>query len=298
MKHTQRKRAARNTNAKDLAEKGVKAYQDVIQDAMNEKRPKKRTHILFVLDESGSMDTGKDITIKGYNEQVDIVRASGDDGGETSISLLKFNYELRWQYQKKSVSGLAPLTEQSYVPNGGTALYDAIGSAIAAASEFPGAEDDETAVLVAIFTDGMENSSRTWVGPRLEQLRRDVSRLQETGRWTFTLLGPKQGLSSLADLLAIDRSNVAGFDPGSLASRQHAFASMSGATGTYLSARSVGMTAASNLYAQPKDFAVSPPGFPTGQPTKASISEALGFPREPAQSGIAEALNNLRVPRS
>jgi uncharacterized protein YegL len=209
------------------------------------KKETKRTHIVFVLDKSASMDKGKDITLSGFNEQVDIVQQRKKGAGRTTVSLVLFNNEAQVSYAYKNTSTLAKLTDTSYKPGGLTALYDAIGRALELVVEGRGFKEKNTAFFVAIFTDGGENISRICPGPVISKC---MALLEETGRVTFSFMGPNSGLKSITDVLKVNTGNAAGYDPESLLSRSMAFTSMSNATRSYLSARSEGATAVCNLY--------------------------------------------------
>jgi Mg-chelatase subunit ChlD len=205
-----------------------------------------RTHVLFVLDASGSMLAGKPLTVAGYNQQVDIVREQAQTAGATSVSLIVFSDTVRTLYAHQDVARLEHLSESSYRPQGATALLDALGAAIDAALGAAEVEAPGTAVLVALFTDGEENASRLHTGEALSEC---VRALEATGRFTFTLMGPREYLDDLASLLSIARGNIAGFDPTSLAGRSHALRTMAQATSTYMSLRAAGASASTDLYA-------------------------------------------------
>lgn len=204
----------------------------------------KTTHIIQVLDKSGSMDTGKDITLSSYNEMLGIAKkAQEESGDEVTATLITFSDEAQVVYQESSLSAVVPLNEGNYVPNGLTALYDAIGLAIHTASKFK--TDGNTAFLLQIFTDGGENKSKFYGAYRLKSM---INELNTTGKWTITVAGPKGNLDLFTDTLNIAKGNVTGFDPSSLYSRSVNAAHMSASTAHYFDARSMGSTSISNAY--------------------------------------------------
>ncbi len=88
------------------------------------KRPRaatgpKRTQIFFVLDESLSMGEHKEVTIRGYNDQVQIVREQHLEAGETTMSLVLFNSRVKTHYVFAPVNRLEKLTSTSYNPKTG-----------------------------------------------------------------------------------------------------------------------------------------------------------------------------------
>lgn len=214
------------------------------KSAQTDKSP--RTRVFFVLDASGSMLSGKELTLAGYNQQVDIVREEAANAGQTQVSLLVFNEEVKTLYAHQDVARLEHLSAKTYRPGGSTALIDALGAAIRQALAAPDIADKSTAVLIALFTDGEENASQLHTGPALSEC---VKLLQDTGRFTFTLMGPKEHLNDLASLLSIARGNIAGFDASSLSDRGRAMHTMAAATASYMALRSAGIACSANLYA-------------------------------------------------
>lgn len=103
---------------------------------------------VFILDRSGSMQQCREDTIGGYNA---FIEAQKDLGG--TMTLYLFDHEIHTVYEKKDIAEVEPLTSNSFVPRGSTALYDAIGYAI---TRVPGK------VMFIIFTDGHENASRKY----------------------------------------------------------------------------------------------------------------------------------------
>jgi len=204
-----------------------------------------QTFASLVLDESGSMNTHRRSALEGFNAQVDVIREGAKDAGKTLVSLTQFSNVARPTLVARPVQELRPLDESQYKPAGGTALYDAIGQTIEQLLEQPGINAATTAVLVAVFTDGEENSSTRYDADTLKQL---IARLEATGRWTFTLMGPKGSLE-LASILNISKGNVAVFDPSNQESTRAAFSTMAGAATSYMAMRSKGVTASASLYA-------------------------------------------------
>lgn len=203
------------------------------------------TYIGFVLDGSGSMESGKSDTIKGFNTQINTVKAGAAEAGETRVGMVDFSTTPSVRYMGVGTSALQPLTAESYMPNGYTALYDGVGVMIAELLAQPHLESPETAVLVTIFTDGEENASTEYSAVLLKNL---ITKLEATGRWTFALVGPTDGVMDLADLLAVDRSNTTGFDPNSLGDRMVTQVKMAVASASYMTSRSAGVKSRKGLY--------------------------------------------------
>lgn len=231
---------------KDVLSRPLSYYEETVGDAPMVENMAPLTNVAFILDGSSSMTTGKQATIDGFNSQANAVREGAKTAGETRFTEVFFANEVQVRRVAASLDQLEPLSDANYHPEGGTALYDAIGSTIASLLQTPGINCRNTATLVTIFTDGEENSSRLY---SVHTVRELISRLEATGRWTFALVGPSRSVGTLAQMLAVKPGNVAGFAPESVASRRAVFDKMVGASATYMSARSLGETSAHSLYA-------------------------------------------------
>jgi hypothetical protein len=141
---------------------------------------KKNTLVCFVLDETGSMQPFKDVTISGYNEYIDRLR------GEKKFSLMltRLNSASIEIGEPEPVSEATRLTHETYQPDNLTPLYDAVAKTINKADKVK----DDHAVLVVILTDGQENASK-------EYSRQEVFNLieeKEKEGWQFAYLGANQ----------------------------------------------------------------------------------------------------------
>lgn len=204
------------------------------------------THAALILDSSGSMTPHRETVVAGYNSQITVIAEGAELVGTTLVTVNVFNSLPNRILSAAPVEKLTPMAIADYVTAGGTALYDALGETIAFLLEQPGAEEPNTAFLVAAFTDGDELSSRTYNSSILKEL---ICRLEATGRWTFTLMGPTGGATEMASMLNIPTGNVATFNPHAAASVNSAFDSMLCASRSYMTARSEGATASACLYA-------------------------------------------------
>jgi uncharacterized protein YegL len=208
------------------------------------------THAGLLLDESWSMNKHKAAALEGFNAQVHVIKQGAQGAGKTLVSLSLFNGVARNVLSAVDVSVLRPLSSNEYRPGGGTALYDALGDMIAMFLAQPGVNDPNTAFLVSGFTDGEENSSTRYSADVLKRL---VTRLEATGRWTFTLMAPQGEAEELAQSLNLHAGNVAVFDPSRRESVQEAFSAMTVASNAYMNMRSNGAMACSNFYSSATD---------------------------------------------
>jgi hypothetical protein len=86
---------------------------------------------------------------------------------------------------------------------GGTALYDAVGSKVTEFGKTLAAmpEDERPGtVIVAIVTDGFENSSREYTAKNVKEI---IKHQADVYGWTFTYLGANQDAVFVAEGLGI-----------------------------------------------------------------------------------------------
>jgi hypothetical protein len=156
---------------------------------------------LIILDESGSMSTIKSYTISGFNEIVQTIKGIERQypGQKHYISLVSFNgMGIRTLLDKQPVSGLNKIDERTYHPNSSTPLYDAIGlSVLKLRIDLAGIDNKN--VLVTIFTDGEENSSREFNGAQIKKIIEE----QKALGWTFTFIGANQDVMEEAQKISI-----------------------------------------------------------------------------------------------
>ncbi len=164
------------------------------------------SEIAFVLDRSGSMESCRDAAIAGFNsflaEQMKVT-------GLARLTLVLFDDEYLLPINALPVAEILPLDHDSYVPRGSTALLDAIGRTVAelgarlAALPEP---DRPSQVIVAILTDGDENSSQTYTW---REIARVIKEQTEQYRWTFLFLGANQDAIAIAAQMNIAAANAA-----------------------------------------------------------------------------------------
>lgn len=158
------------------------------------------THIYFLLDRSGSMASIKTDIEGGFAAFVDEQRAAP---GDCRVTLAKFDTEYKVVFVNQPLTDIPPLHLR---PRGSTALLDAMGRLITDSGRHLAAMPEEQrpgTVIVAIMTDGLENSSRHWTYPRIKALVEQQSR--DYG-WQFLYMG--------ADQDAIEVGSQMGIDPG------------------------------------------------------------------------------------
>ena len=140
------------------------------------------THIVAILDRSGSMETIRNDAIGGFNT---FLREQQELPGDADMTLIQFDNEYEVVRARVPLRDMKPLTVHSYVPRGGTALFDAIGRTL---NEQRIALGDGARVVVTILTDGEENASREFTR---EQIAALVKKCEGNG-WRFVFLAANQ----------------------------------------------------------------------------------------------------------
>ena len=130
----------------------------------------------FIIDESGSMAGARDRVIKVINDQYEEMK---QEGKPYLVSLYQFSTTARAIYTRLTLKEIKPLTKETYSPNGGTALYDAVGQSLAKDAL------SEDSKIVYIFTDGQENASKEFTNKAILEL---IDKRQKEG-WAIIFLG-------------------------------------------------------------------------------------------------------------
>lgn len=163
----------------------------------------KTIHALTVVDKSTSMLPHRERTIEGINANINALKSEVDSDTKILNTQLQFSATGNSYYEQtkstieanfvfkrigEPVEKLSDLTKDDYLPDGGTPLLDAIGYGIEKIKEFHKDDlgSDDLKIIVTIFTDGEENSSRKWTW---DQIKKMTEHLQSDGKFTFTFIG-------------------------------------------------------------------------------------------------------------
>ena len=168
------------------------------------------TEIAFILDRSGSMQSIAETAVAGFNELL-IQQQQEHSQTPVRMSLVLFNTGYEVPFASIPAPELPRLDMKTYAPDGGTALLDAIGRTIdetgARLAAMPEAERPGK-VIIAILTDGEENSSRTFTWAQISD---KIRHQQEFYKWEFLFLGANQDAIATAARIHIGRHNSATF---------------------------------------------------------------------------------------
>jgi hypothetical protein len=179
------------------------------------------THITVVLDRSGSMSSVAGDAIGGFNT---FLAQQQRLPGAATLTLVQFDHEYQVALRAVPVGDVKPLTIETFVPRGQTALYDAVGHAVADTTELVNAMPPEKrpAVVVAILTDGEENASREIDHPTVQKLIKEKT----AAGWEFVFLGANMDVKKAAARMGIGPASAIAFQATGQGTRE-AFGRMS-----------------------------------------------------------------------
>jgi len=155
--------------------------------------------IIFVIDESGSMQGSNSDVIGGFNSFVE--RQKNENPGKITVSLYKFHDLVTRVISNKPAAKVRNLTNEDYTPSGFTALYDAIGKAIYETDKQLYAQPEKERpdkIMVVIITDGQENASKEFSATAIKS---SICTHEELLHWSFIFLG--SGLDNFQDAEAM-----------------------------------------------------------------------------------------------
>lgn len=224
------------------------------------------TIVTFLLDRSGSMASVKDATIEAFNAYVDELR-KGDD---ILLSLIQFDtVGIETTFKNIPPKDAPPLSNENFVPRGGTPLIDASVKTIKAV-EAKVAETTDAKVVICFQTDGQENSSREHTWAELQDLIKAKTALG----WEFNFLGAGIDAYHQASYMGLGASHTMSYDSTSRVATRAAFASRGEATRGFAAGLRNDMVfgaaekmAAGDKYAPELKRATSPAAAQTAKPS-------------------------------
>jgi hypothetical protein len=165
--------------------------------------PNEKTHIICILDRSGSMSSIMNDSIGGFNTFLNQQKELPDEATIT-VALFDDKYELL--YDNVDIKKAKELTSAEWYPRGTTALYDAIGKTInTEKANFSKLGDEKPSkVLVCVVTDGYENASKEFNINNIKSLIKDC----EKQDWNFIYLAANQDAFSVGSSFGISGSNT------------------------------------------------------------------------------------------
>ena len=193
------------------------------------------THIYFLLDRSGSMQSIKTDTEGGFAAFIEQQKGTP---GDCRVTLAQFDNHYEVVYTDRPIAEVPALDLQ---PRGSTALLDAMGRLVSeAGSRLAALAEDQRpgSVIVAIMTDGLENASHEWTHPAIKALVE-----QQTGQWgwQFLYMGADQDAIEVGRNIGVAAANSITYGRGK---SQEVMANVSGKIREYRTARADGDLAA------------------------------------------------------
>ncbi len=169
---------------------------------------KNYTDVTIIVDRSGSMYSCKTDSEGGLNSFIDEQK---QEKGECKVTLIEFNDKARTVFNALPIARVANYTLN---PSGGTALLDALGTAIDTAGErFAKMKEKDRPGLVifVVITDGEENCSKEYTK---QAIKERIERQQNQYNWQFTFLGADQDAFGEARNLGFKQEAVSNFSKG------------------------------------------------------------------------------------
>lgn len=150
------------------------------------KRAGKNTaHVVFILDDSASMQSCRQQTIDGFNE---FLQGQRESEILTYVSLYKFDgAHVTCVHNHVNVKAVPNLEPATYNPRGSTNLLDAMGDVMNIVNEQLKLKKkkDRDSVTLVILTDGEENSSQRFDNNKIKAMVEAA----EGKDWGFFFLG-------------------------------------------------------------------------------------------------------------
>jgi hypothetical protein len=193
------------------------------------------THLYFLLDRSGSMQSIRDDTIGGFNA---FIADQRQHPGDCRVTLAQFDDHYEVVYTDRPLADVPGLNLQ---PRGTTALLDAIGRLVTDAGATLAALPEDKrpgTIIVGIMTDGYENASREWTHAGVKAL---IQQQTNTYHWEFLYMGADQDAIEVGTSLGVQANRSVTY---SRDASGPAMAATSAVVGRLRAARAAGAPAA------------------------------------------------------
>lgn len=175
------------------------------------------TSINVIIDASGSMAHLTHDTIGNFNT---FLKEQKEFPGEAVFTLCTFNTDYHLTHDFVKIASVSDLSVKSYVPQGGTALLDAMGTTIdSVGRKLATMPEDErpSKVIFLIITDGHENSSHRYSA---EQIKSMVEHQKDVYSWEFVFMGANIDAIGTGTSLGISAQNTLNYSADSVGTHQ------------------------------------------------------------------------------
>lgn len=190
------------------------------------------THIVLVLDRSGSMSSVKDDAVGGFNQFLEEQKSFP---GKATMTLAQFDHEYDIVYDFVPIQHVASLTDKTFQPRGMTRLLDAVGMTIKGVgtnlADLP-ENKRPSKVVFAILTDGHENDSKEYTRAKVFEM---IKHQEKKYNWQFAYLSSDLNAVLDAQAYGIPMHSTYHFTPGSGFEMKRAFVNLSASLSSYRS---------------------------------------------------------------
>lgn len=210
-----------------------------------ERKQMKLTKVMFVVDESGSINDYKlrGKILESLNTYVENLKAAATNEDVYEIAAVKFsNRAVAWK-NFTNVRWISGFSSDDYRPAGGTALMDGIDMALRICVSEGRDHDPETAFLIIVLTDGEENMS---VKTNPHRLADRLAVAEASGKYTIVVNCPQSGVP-FVEKIGVARGNIRPWEQTNRGAEELT-RSTTAALSTYTQARTRGVTATSAFY--------------------------------------------------
>lgn len=166
------------------------------------------TEMVFILDRSGSMSGLESDTIGGFNS---MIAKQKKEPGKAYVSTVLFSDTSTVIHDRADISEIPAMTDKDYMPQGCTALLDAIGDAIKHIRnihKYARPEDVPEHTIFVITTDGMENASHRY---DYDKIKKMIGKRKEKDGWEFMFIGANIDAISVASKVGISADRAANY---------------------------------------------------------------------------------------
>lgn len=172
-----------------------------------------KIYYLLILDKSGSMSSVKELTKTAMRSYLDEIKKSTKENNlEGYASILAFDSgsknPFEYYYKTISCNEVDYSLVEKYQPSGGTQILDAIARGVLDLQTSLGDElgNEDVRVLVSIYSDGGENSSKLFSSFQIKNMIETLS----DNKWTFTFqcAGAEEQIKAFARSISIADGNV------------------------------------------------------------------------------------------
>lgn len=213
-----------------------------------------KTHVAIVLDRSGSMKRAHQQTIDYYNEQLGQM-IENSKTQEITLSVVTFNKNVFEHEWLSNPVDMAEITPETYVPQGSTALIDAIGYTIDKLKKTV-VDDKNTGYLVLIVSDGED--TEPYQHYTRSQVRSLIDECQATERWNISYMGCSSAcLKEVQRDFGIKPSNMAAWSNANVAVADHSLKRATSKVADYYRHRTLGSFKTSKLYSDDEMLAAN-----------------------------------------